>query len=632
MDSNYFLKDNSSSSDSEWEIGSFVVEDDEPEVNSLKREREPSAETKRQKTESAAKVRHVADPIMHELCLSSAVVGRETEAIQIIQWLQINGRCICPILIARKGTGKMSIIGKVADLYNTVYKTQYPNTRIFCIDGSELLAEHRTAKEGGDIVAEQLSRFIKKAYMACAKPPILYFKDIDKLYKFKQIKDYLHSVFQQPCQYIASISGEVGNAKVAKIINNLRPYNFRDMLIKPLPIEDVATIIQDHISLYPINTAAKYTIGGINLAIMLANKYYNNIPPPFNAINLIQECAISLDFQKKKLKITTESVAEFVGKNLKINPDRLLNSTIFNRQQFFETLRKAVVGQDHGLEIVTKQVAKDKLQILDPHKPKGVFMFAGPSGVGKTELALQLANLISEDTNAFMQIDCAELIEEHSISKLIGSPPGYLNNEEGGRLTEALKQNPHRVILFDEIEKANKSITNMLLGVFDHGKLTDGKGKIVDCTKAYFVMTTNVGSKDLCKMASDTKHTPKSIGEALMPLLIEAISPEFCNRLTAMIPFMPIKKEDIPKIIIAHLERLKMRYAISSEKELQWTEAVLKHFESIDFDQSLGMRNFCKKIEQAVEDALVVETEKQGKYLRGKVILNVDGGNVIVTI
>jgi ATP-dependent Clp protease ATP-binding subunit ClpB len=235
----------------------------------------------------------------------------------------------------------------------------------------------------------------------------------------------------------------------------------------------------------------------------------------------------------------------------------------------------------------------------------GVFLFLGPTGVGKTELAKALAEQLFSQEEAMIRLDMSEYMEKHSVSKLIGSPPGYVGYDEGGQLTEALRRRPYSVVLFDEIEKANHDVFNILLQIFDDGRITDSKGRTVNCKNALFIMTSNIGSDLLLqKMEHSRKRlTKEEILSTLDPVIKGHFRPEFINRLDDILPFLPLQKEDMEKIVLIQLKQLSKRLA-EREVTLTWTPQAVAQLAEEGYDPFFGARPLKRLIQQEVVNML----------------------------
>ena len=264
------------------------------------------------------------------------------------------------------------------------------------------------------------------------------------------------------------------------------------------------------------------------------------------------------DHPMLKEEVGEEEIAKIVAKWTGIPVGRLLEGEIQKLVHMEERLRQRVVGQDAALASVANAIRRSRSGLSDPNRPIGSFLFLGPTGVGKTELARALAEFLFDDERAIIRLDMSEYMEKHSVARMIGAPPGYVGYEEGGQLTEQVRRRPYSVVLLDEIEKAHPDVFNVLLQILEDGRLTDGKGRTVDFRNTVIIMTSNVGSTAIFELAA---KDPKKAREAAMGALRELFRPEFLNRIDDIVMFLPLGKEQIERIIELQLENLKKRLA-----------------------------------------------------------------------
>jgi ATP-dependent Clp protease ATP-binding subunit ClpB len=281
-------------------------------------------------------------------------------------------------------------------------------------------------------------------------------------------------------------------------------------------------------------------------------------------------------------------------------------------------LRLRVVGQDEAVTAISEAVRRARAGLSDPNRPVGSFIFLGPTGVGKTELSRALAEFLFDDENAMVRLDMSEYMEKHSVSRMIGAPPGYVGYEEGGQLTEAVRRRPYSVILFDEIEKAHPEVFNILLQVLDDGRLTDGKGRNVDFRNAVIIMTSNIGSEWIHEYADrDEEEMKAKVTEALT----RHFRPEFLNRIDDVVVFHRLRAEEIEKIVEIQLARL-ARTLEGRGLRLTWTPAAAKWLAAKGNDPVYGARPLKRAIQKSVQDALA-RMVLEGK-LTGKATIEMD--------
>ena len=259
-----------------------------------------------------------------------------------------------------------------------------------------------------------------------------------------------------------------------------------------------------------------------------------------------------------KEEVTADEIAEVVSRWTGVPVRRMLEGEREKLIKMEERLGMRVIGQEEAVKAVSDAVRRNRAGLGDPNRPIGSFMFLGPTGVGKTELCKALAEFLFDDENAMVRIDMSEFMEQHSVARLIGAPPGYVGYEEGGRLTEAVRRKPYSVILFDEIEKAHRDVFNVLLQVLDDGRLTDGQGRTVNFKNAVVVMTSNIGSGEIQKLAAREAEQWEVEG-AVKALLKDHFRPEFLNRIDETILFHTLDKKQIERIVSVQLDHLRKR-------------------------------------------------------------------------
>lgn len=337
----------------------------------------------------------------------------------------------------------------------------------------------------------------------------------------------------------------------------------------------------------------------------VAELRYNKIP---QLQKEIEEAERQLKDKPNRLlqeEVDENLIAHIVSKWTGIPVSKMLEGEAERLLNLEKELEKRVVGQDLAIKAVSEAIRRSRSGLSDPNRPMGAFLFLGPTGVGKTELAKALAEQLFNQEEALIRIDMSEYMEKHSVSKLIGSPPGYVGYEEGGQLTEMLRRRPYAVVLFDEIEKAHHDVFNILLQIFDDGRLTDSKGRTINCKNALFIMTSNLGSDLLLQKMEHarTRLTKDEIMDILDPVIKTHFRPEFINRLDDILPFLPLFKDDMQKIVEIQLERLVHRLR-DKEVTLKWTKAVVDYLAKEGYDLFYGARPLKRLIQQEVVNML----------------------------
>src|SRR4051794_25339168 len=308
--------------------------------------------------------------------------------------------------------------------------------------------------------------------------------------------------------------------------------------------------------------------------------------------------------------IGEEEIADIVSMWTGIPVFKLTEAETQKLMRMEEELHKRVVGQQPAIEAVSKAIRRSRAGLKDPKRPTGSFIFLGPSGVGKTELARTLAEFLFGDEDAMVRIDMSEYMEKHSVSRLVGSPPGYIGYDEGGQLTEALRRKPYSVLLLDEIEKAHPDVFNILLQILEDGRLTDAQGRTVDFRHAIVIMTSNVGAADIAKNASigftvgdDTGISYDDMKSRIMSDLKKVFRPEFLNRIDEVIVFHKLQKDEIKQIVDLLLRRIRESMA-ERELSLNLDDDAKDFLVEKGFDPAMGARPLRRAIQRYIEDPL----------------------------
>jgi ATP-dependent Clp protease ATP-binding subunit ClpB len=316
-----------------------------------------------------------------------------------------------------------------------------------------------------------------------------------------------------------------------------------------------------------------------------------------------------------KEEVDEEDVARIVSKWTGIPVSKMLEGEVKKLVTMEERLRQRVIGQDPALERVANAIRRSRAGLSDPKRPIGSFIFLGPTGVGKTELARALAEFLFDDEHALLRIDMSEYMEKHSVARLIGAPPGYVGYEEGGQLTEQVRRRPYSVVLFDEIEKAHPDVFNVLLQIMDDGRLTDGKGRVVDFKNTIIIMTSNIGSQLLQAESLKSDHDFEEAAQQVQQLLHSHFKPEFLNRVDDIIVFRPLGKEQLVKIIELRLEDVR-RLLADRKISLELTDAAKDLLFTQGYDPNFGARPLKRAIQKLIQDPLALKI-LDGEILHG---------------
>ncbi len=312
-------------------------------------------------------------------------------------------------------------------------------------------------------------------------------------------------------------------------------------------------------------------------------------------------------------EVTEEDVAEVVSKWTGVPVSRLMEGEVEKLIHMEERLHERVVGQDEAVEAVSNALRRSRAGLADPNRPIGVFLFLGPTGVGKTELARALAEFMFDSEQAIVRLDMSEYMEKHTVARLIGAPPGYVGYEEGGQLTEAVRRRPYAVVLLDEIEKAHPDVFNVLLQIMDEGRLTDGQGRTVGFTNSILIMTSNVGSAEIAGEAIDER-----IRERIEEILATTFKPEFLNRIDDTVIFHRLGREDLGRIVELQVDQLAGRVR---EKgiEIELTDNAATLLGNLGYDPTYGARPLKRVIQRQLIDKLALNL-LEGEFREGDLI------------
>ena len=314
-------------------------------------------------------------------------------------------------------------------------------------------------------------------------------------------------------------------------------------------------------------------------------------------------------------KEDAEDIAQVVSEWTGVPVSRLMMGERQRLVKMEEEIGKRVIGQEEAIRATADAVRRARSGLSDPRRPLGSFMFLGPTGVGKTELARALAEFLFDDENAMVRIDMSEYMEKHTVSRLIGAPPGYVGHEEGGQLTERVRRRPYSVVLFDEIEKAHPEVFNVLLQVLDDGRLTDGQGRTVDFHNTILIMTSNIAG-DIIRDSAEADLS--DVRGRVMEELRRSFRPEFLNRLDEVVLFRRLSRSDLRRIVDLRIDELR-RLLVERRMELRLTEAAREALVEEGYDPQYGARPLKRVIQRRIQNPLALEI-LDGRLTSGDVI------------
>ncbi|HEY8351363.1 MAG TPA: AAA family ATPase, partial [Sphingomonadales bacterium] len=388
---------------------------------------------------------------------------------------------------------------------------------------------------------------------------------------------------------------------------------FQKIDINEPSVADTVKIMEGLKPYFEKHHKVRYTHEAIKTAVELSARYINDRKLPDKAIDVIDEVGAAqalLPPAKRKKTIGVREVEDVVAKIARIPPKSVSKADKLNLRNLEGDLKRVVFGQDKAIEVLSSAIKLSRAGLREPNKPIGCYLFSGPTGVGKTEVARQLANLMGVP---LIRFDMSEYMERHSVSRLIGAPPGYVGFDQGGLLTDAVDKTPHAVLLLDEIEKAHPDLFNILLQVMDAGRLTDNNGKEVDFRNVVLIMTTNAGAAELSKAAIGfgDVSTEGADEEAIKRMF----TPEFRNRLDAVVPFGPLPMEVIERVVDKFIVELEVQLE-ERNVQLSLTPEARTWLAKKGYDPSYGARPLARVIQDHIKRPMAEEL-LFGKLLHG---------------
>lgn len=363
----------------------------------------------------------------------------------------------------------------------------------------------------------------------------------------------------------------------------------------------------------------------------VAELRYSRIPEMEKAIDEAQSKLAALPDRLLQEEVDEPLIAQIVAKWTGVPVQKMIETEKEKLLHLEERLAERVIGQPFALQAVSEAIRRSRAGLNDPARPLGVFLFVGPTGVGKTELAKALAEQLFSQEEAMVRLDMSEYMERHTVAKLIGSPPGYVGYEEGGQLTEALRRRPYSVVLLDEVEKAHPDVFNILLQLFDDGRITDSKGRTVNAKNSLFIMTSNLGSEQLLEKLSShpDKWSKEEVLAVVEPTIKSHFRPEFINRLDEILPFLPLQENEMEKIVLIQLKSVQKR-AAERNIALSWDPHVVTHLAKVGYDPIFGARPLKRLIQKEVTNTLASAILDETARAGDKVELNIENNSIIL--
>ncbi len=601
------------------------------------------------------------------------VIGRKQETERVIQILSRRGKNN-PCLIGEPGVGKTAIVEGIAEsIVNGTVPGLLRGKRLVSLDMSGLVAkskyrgefEERIKKVINEVtLAGDVILFIDELHTIIGAGGAEGSLDASNILK--------PSMARGEIQVIGATTIEEYRKYVEKDAALER--RFQPVTVEEPSIEETIEILKGIRGLYEKHHQVTISDEGVEAAVVLSSRYVNDRFLPDKAIDLMDEAAAKVRLgllgsplqlnglhkeirevelametalsnrdiegvraqktkkeellkelikQEKKSKSASARKTPVIGENevadivagwTKIPVNKLTENEAARLKKLEAVLTKRVIGQEEAVTAVSKAVRRGRVGLKDPKRPIGSFLFLGPTGVGKTEVSKALAEAVFGKEEAMIRVDMSEYMEKHSVSKLIGSPPGYVGHEEGGQLSEKVRRNPFSVILFDEIEKAHPDVFNILLQVLDEGHITDSQGRKVDFKNTIIIMTSNAGAQAIIEPKrlgfgnkEDEKQDHQHMKDSVMEEVKRIFKPEFLNRIDETIVFRALNKEDMRQIVTILVKELQKRCKEQLEIDLTITNAAKVYIVDKAFDRKFGARPLKRKLQDEIEDVLAEE-------------------------
>lgn len=625
------------------------------------------------------------------------VIGREKETERVIQILCRRGKNN-PCLIGEPGVGKTAIVEGIAQsLVNGNVPDIVADKRLVSLDMSGLVAKSKYRGEFEDRIKKVINEvetagnvllFIDELHTIIGAGGAEGALDASNILK--------PALARGDVQVIGATTIEEYRKYIEKDAALER--RFQPVQVEEPTEEESIEILKGLRKLYEKHHHVQITDEGVEASVRLSARYVNDRFLPDKAIDLMDEAAAKarlgmmhgsdemmqlnreihqteLDMEhalqegdiekartlketrenlqasreklEKKNRRVSKNKVPMVGENeiadvvagwTKIPVSRLTESEASRLQKLEETLHKRVIGQEEAVSAVSKAVRRGRVGLKDPKRPIGSFLFLGPTGVGKTEVSKALAEAVFGNEESMIRVDMSEYMEKHSVSKMIGSPPGYVGHEDGGQLSEKVRRNPFSVILFDEIEKAHPDVFNILLQVLDDGHITDSQGRKVDFKNTIIIMTSNAGAQSIIepkKLGFGAKEDEKQDHERMKASVMEEVKrifkPEFLNRIDETIVFRALNKDDMKKIISIMVRDLQKRCKEQLQIDLVVREAAKESIVEKAYDRKYGARPLRRKLQDEVEDRLADALIRGEIHAKDRVIVTTKNKEIIVS-
>ena len=542
------------------------------------------------------------------------VVGREVEIERVVQILSRRKKNN-PILIGEPGVGKSAIVEGLALRIMSNEAGALRGKRIVTLDIASMVA--------GTTYRGQFEERMKQVITELETHPevILFIDEIHTLIGAGNASGSLDAAnILKPALARGEVQciGATTTAEYAKSIekDGALERRFQKVQVRPTTTEETVNILERLSEHYAKYHHVVYTEEVVRACVNLSERYITDRAFPDKAIDVMDEVGARSHARQKAIgapgeapyEITTDDVANVVSMMSGVPVQRVATGETERLRTMGDTLRKKVIGQDQAVDTVVRAIQRSRLGLRDPKRPIGTFFFLGQTGVGKTYLAQCLAEEMFGSKDALIRFDMSEYMEKHTVSLLVGAPPGYVAHEDGGKLTEAVRRKPYSIVLFDEIEKAHPDIFNVLLQVLDEGRLTDRQGHIVDFRNTIIVLTSNVGTRQLQEFGNGIGFGAEAMDrkrshDVLIKALQKQFPPEFVNRIDSVVTFEPLSRETIEKIVRIEVGLLQERLKAQGH-QLSVSPEAIKQLVEKSYDTKNGARPVKRAVQTYLEDPL----------------------------
>ena len=544
------------------------------------------------------------------------VVGRQAEIERVVQILSRRKKNN-PILIGEPGVGKSAIVEGLALRIENGEAEALQGKRIVSLDIASMVAG--TTYRGQ--FEERMKSVINELHR---HPEVILF--VDEIHTMMGAGNAQGSLDAANILKPALARGEVqciGATTISEYRKSIEKdgaleRRFQKVMVQPTSAEETYAVLTRISEVYGTFHHVRYTEEALHACVKLTDRYITDRFFPDKAIDAMDEVGAWKSSQAikqegdeakgEKIEITEADVAFVVSRMSGVPVQRVAQAEGEQLRKMNSVLKQRVIGQDNAIDTIVKAIQRSRMGLRNPNKPIGTFFLLGPTGVGKTHLAQCLAEEMFGSRDAIVRFDMSEYIEKHTVSLLVGAPPGYIAHEEGGKLTEAVRRKPYSIILFDEIEKAHADIFNILLQVMDEGRLTDRQGRVVDFRNTIIIMTSNVGTRQLSEFGNGIGFQADEMGEKqtehmLTKALNRTFPPEFVNRLDNVVVFHPLNDDALAQILTLELRPLKLRLEAMGYK-LQLTQKTKELLLERSRDRKYGARPLKRAIQTLVEDPI----------------------------